>query len=52
MGNLDDAHRNPEYWKNAGEFDPQNFLDENGKFKKNNAFVPFGIGKCLLEEGW
>ncbi|XP_063889355.1 uncharacterized protein LOC135116074 [Scylla paramamosain] len=45
MANLDDALKNSEYWKNAREFDPQNFLDENGKYKRNNAFMPFGVGK-------
>ncbi|MPC23701.1 Cytochrome P450 2D27 [Portunus trituberculatus] len=42
--NLDDAHTNTEYWKNAQEFNPQNFLDENLKYKKNSALMPFGVG--------
>nr|pir cytochrome P450 enzyme, CYP330A1 enzyme - green crab, common shore crab [Carcinus maenas]AAQ93009.1 cytochrome P450 CYP330A1 [Carcinus maenas] len=45
LANLDDALRSSEYWKNSLEFDPQNFLDENGKYKKNDAFMPFGVGK-------
>ncbi|XP_045110042.1 cytochrome P450 2C31-like [Portunus trituberculatus] len=45
--NLDDAHTNTEYWKNAQEFNPQNFLDENLKYKKNSALMPFGVGKRM-----
>ncbi|XP_050694745.1 cytochrome P450 2L1-like isoform X2 [Eriocheir sinensis] len=45
LPNLDDAHTSPEYWKKPQEFDPQNFLDENGKFKNNEAFIPFGVGR-------
>lgn len=45
--NLDDAHRNSENWKNAQSFDPHNFLDEKGNYKKNAALMPFGVGKRM-----
>eukprot|EP01084_Bolivina_argentea_P278077 474922_1 len=40
---------NKKYWKTHNSFDMNNFLGENGKFKRNKAFSAFGIGprSCL-----
>ncbi|XP_048121033.1 cytochrome P450 2C15-like [Alosa alosa] len=43
--------RDEDQWENAWAFNPVNFLDLNGNFKKNPAFLPFSAGKrsCVGE---
>ncbi|XP_015684036.2 cytochrome P450 2J5-like [Protobothrops mucrosquamatus] len=43
---------NPEQWETPEEFNPNHFLDKDGKFTEREAFLLFGIGKrsCVGEQ--
>ncbi|XP_042859480.1 cytochrome P450 2D4-like, partial [Penaeus japonicus] len=51
IANMEDCLKDPALWRNPADFDPRNFLDDEGKYKRNEAFMPFGSGKrqCVGE---
>ncbi|KAM4692564.1 cytochrome P450 2F3-like [Rhinophrynus dorsalis] len=48
---LHSALNDKKYWDKPEQFNPDRFLDANGKFVKNEAHIPFGAGKrsCVGE---
>lgn len=42
-------HYSPKHWKNPNQFDPENFLDADGKVGVRPAFMPFGGGKKFVQ---
>lgn len=40
-------HRNPAYWENPDQFDPERFAPHNQDKIVKNAYIPFGIGQRI-----
>ncbi|XP_062871975.1 cytochrome P450 2J2-like isoform X2 [Trichomycterus rosablanca] len=51
LANLSAVMTDKDHWKHPDTFNPENFLDENGQFCKDDFFLPFSLGPrvCLGE---
>lgn len=42
------VHNDPKLWDEPELFKPERFITTDGKVKKPDGFLPFGVGKKLL----
>ncbi|CAH1775797.1 unnamed protein product [Owenia fusiformis] len=49
--NFHAVHHDPDYWQDPYTFNPERFIGEDGKFKKDDHVMTFSVGKrsCLGE---
>lgn len=45
MATLDSVLNDESMWETPHTFNPQHFLDQDGKFRKREAFLPFSAGE-------
>nr|XP_054758528.1 cytochrome P450 2U1-like [Lytechinus pictus] len=52
LSNLYSCHMDPTAWKTPEEFQPERFLDCEGKLKRFDHFMPFSLGRrmCIGEQ--
>ncbi|KAM3620517.1 uncharacterized protein V6R79_024781 [Siganus canaliculatus] len=52
MATLNSVLHDDSIWETPTSFNPQHFLDQDGKFRRRDAFLPFSAGKrvCLGEQ--
>lgn len=46
MANIDSALFDPAYWETPHQFNPGHFLDKDGNFVTQEAFLAFSAGEC------
>lgn len=45
---LDSILHDESMWETPHSFNPQHFLDKDGKFRKREAFLPFSAGALVV----
>ena len=40
----------PKYWSSPETFNPERYINKAGKIVKNDALIPFSVGKYILGE--
>ena len=46
LPNLYSVSHDPTYWTDPETFNPERYFDKARKIVKNDALVPFSVGKC------
>uniref|UniRef100_A0A1B0EZR3 Cytochrome P450 n=1 Tax=Phlebotomus papatasi TaxID=29031 RepID=A0A1B0EZR3_PHLPP len=48
---INSVHMDPTLWDNPEEFNPNRFINAEGKVQKPEYFMPFGVGRRIRSNG-